>query len=212
MVFGRITQDGFGSRISGRAGADLNGTLLFLFMLPVMVFLLIVMHQSGQGTARAYVASTMLFGVGLPLTLWVNFRSRKEADPLVRFVRKSVGDVKKPIPNGARDKRLSSQPVSGLTMEVNGVEVGYPPSEQALFDVLVGLEQGCFVILSSGPESYMQTVLDHDRFILERREGTRRAHWRWRDPLELDEVVEAMCRYLHGPHEIDETGWQRIRM
>src|SRR3546814_7410864 len=52
----------------------------------------------------------------------------------------------------------------------------YPPSEQALFDVLVGLEQGCFVILSSGPEYYMQTALDHDRFILERREGTRRAH------------------------------------
>src|SRR3546814_13594804 len=83
----------------------------------------------------------------------------------------------------------------------------YPPSEQALFDVLVGLEQGCFVILSSGPESYMHTALDHDRFILERREGTRRANWRWRVHLELDEVVEAMCRYLHVPHEIGEKGW-----
>jgi hypothetical protein len=90
MIVARITRHNLGSRIVGRAGADLNGTALFLMLTPLMAWVLVMMHASGQGTIGTYITAGIVFGLGLPLTLWVNHKDRKDADPLVRFVKKTV--------------------------------------------------------------------------------------------------------------------------
>lgn len=212
MIIGRIARDEFGSKITGRAGADLNGTLLLIFLLPLMLLLMLGMHQSGQGTARLYALVAIVFGIGLPFTVWFNFKARKEADPLVRFVRQTVGSSAGQVSKPSRGREFDSKPVAAARMNVDGIEVEHPPSETALNDALAGLEPGGFLILSFGPETYMQTALEYDRFILERREGNDFAHWRRKEPLELRDVVEAMCDYLNGKTKIDQAKWERIAM
>ena len=90
MAFGRISQNGSGTKIIGRAGADLNGTALFILLTPLIAWLTWQMYQHGQGTTRAYVIIGVLFGLGLPLTLWINSKDRRQADPLVDFLSKAV--------------------------------------------------------------------------------------------------------------------------
>ena len=91
MVLARISPNNFGTKISGRAGADLNGTLLFILITPFMAWLTWKMHDSGQGSFRLFLVVGVIFGLGLPLTLWVNSSDRSHADPLVNFIRKVAG-------------------------------------------------------------------------------------------------------------------------
>jgi hypothetical protein len=90
MVLARIETDGFGTKIVGRAGADLNGTLMFLLLAPIMAWITFKMAEQGQGSLRLYLVIGIVFGLGLPLTLWINHKDRRDADPLVNFIRKTI--------------------------------------------------------------------------------------------------------------------------
>ena len=94
MLFARIASDGFQTRIVGRAGSDLNGTALFLFLVPVMAWLTWKMVETGQGNAKIYVIMGVVFGLGLPLTLWLNSKDRQEAVPLVDFISRAIAPTK----------------------------------------------------------------------------------------------------------------------
>lgn len=90
MILARIKLEGAGCIISGRAGADLNGTLAFVALTPLMAWLTYMMARASQGSITSYVTIAIVFGLGLPLTLWINSKDRREADPLVNFIRRTV--------------------------------------------------------------------------------------------------------------------------
>ena len=90
MVFARITANGLGTKIVGRAGADLNGTLMFLLLTPLMGWSTFKMIEQGQGSIRAFTVIAIIFGLGLPITLWINHKDRSDADPIVRFIGRAV--------------------------------------------------------------------------------------------------------------------------
>ena len=90
MVLARITSDGFRTRIIGRAGSDLNGTIWCLLLAVLLVWLIWKMYETGQGNSQTYVVIGLAVGLGLPLTLWFNSKDRRDADPLVEFLADAV--------------------------------------------------------------------------------------------------------------------------
>jgi hypothetical protein len=90
MVFARIRADGLGTRIVGRAGADLNGTLMYLLLTPFMGWLTFEMAEHDQGSLRAFIVIGLVFGLGLPLTLWINHKDRAAADPIIASISRAV--------------------------------------------------------------------------------------------------------------------------
>ncbi|AOL93533.1 hypothetical protein [Porphyrobacter sp. LM 6] len=90
MLFGLISADNFGTRVRGRAGSDLNGVLMFTLLIPLMAWVVYKMISEGQATGRQLVVIGLVFLVGGPLIYWSAHRERKDAEPLVRFLRKTL--------------------------------------------------------------------------------------------------------------------------
>ncbi|MEL7691778.1 hypothetical protein [Citromicrobium bathyomarinum] len=210
MIFARIRGDAFGSKVSGRAGSDLNGTLWFVILTPIMAWIVFMAHREGQYSIQMFVTVGIVFGLGLPLTLWFNHKIRKDADPLVRFVERSVGAVTPQMRDAGRIKILSAVPVPDARIEVDGVRDHRAPSEEAIFAGLDGLEADGILILEFGKHHYMQTLREGDLFILERRDGSSNEHYRSRDKLTFAEVTDAFCLYLRREPAIDEISWERV--
>jgi len=210
MVFARIRADGFGSKVSGRAGSDLNGTFWFMLLTPIMAWVVYMAHREGQFSVHMFVTVGIVFGLGLPLTLWFNHVERKSADPLVRFIERSVGAATPKPRNAGTARSLSAIPVHDARIEIDGVRDDQAPSEQTLYAGLDGLEPDGILILKCGKHEYMQTLRADDRFILERRDGSAKDHFRSRETLTFAEVVDSFCLYLNRQHTIHGARWERI--
>ena len=210
MVFARIRADGFGSEVSGRAGSDLNGTFWFMLLTPIIAWVLYMAHREGQSSVQMFVTVGIVFGLGLPLTLWFNHVERKSADPLVRFIERSVGAAPSQLRVPPASGSLSAVPVGDARITIDGVRNPEPPSEQAIYAGLAGLEADGFLILEFGKHEYMQTLREDDRFALERRDGSGENHFRLRTKLSFDEVLQTLCQYLARQHAIDEATWERV--
>jgi hypothetical protein len=50
MLIGWLSEDGFGTRIIGRAGSDLNGMLLFVVIYPFLAWIFFQMARNGGMT------------------------------------------------------------------------------------------------------------------------------------------------------------------
>jgi len=68
---------------------------MFLLLTPLMAWMLYQMAQLGQATLRQYIVIGIIFGLGMPFTLWINSRDRKEADPIVEFIRTTTRSLNK---------------------------------------------------------------------------------------------------------------------
>ena len=90
MVAGRIVADGSGSRISGRAGLDLNGAVAVLLVSIAMVPIMWVMVSSGQASLKGALLSAGLFAALVGLGFWARGFFHREAEPLVQFLRNTV--------------------------------------------------------------------------------------------------------------------------
>ncbi len=209
MVVGYIREEGFGSRIVGRAGADLNGMVMSLLLTLLMFWLTWKMYQHGQGTTGAYVVIAILFGLGLPLTLWINSKDREQADPLVRFISKSVGE-RSASTNSVFRPALDATPIEGTVMIIDSEVIAKSPSQSAVRETILDLAPDSFLIIEFGPETYMQTLRKYDRYVLEKRDGGSDQHFRANTELEADAVVDAMTAYLHGKQPVPLTNWKRV--
>lgn len=217
MVVARLKHDGMETKIVGRAGADLNGTALFLFLTPLMAWLVYQMARHGQGSTGQYAILGILFGVGLPLTLWINSSDRREADTLVHFIRKTFA----PTVRSARGSTPSSPLQSNsVRLIVNGKERAEVSADQ-LGEALSALSIGDFAVLELAPDEYIQALSHEDHYILEKREGSAGRHFQAilpKGPLGEHQKYEAsvaqlrdvMTAYLNRHPPSSDPNWKRI--
>lgn len=172
MLFGRISRDEFGTRITGRAGSDLNGLALCTVLVPVLALLLYQMVSAGDYTG----GELLIFG-GLillsPLIFWWSHKERREAEPLVRFLSDAVTI-------SGRTLRAKSDAVTvskAFTLNVSGENRAGPVTPDAIHDALLGTGAGDFVILELGPETYIQTASRNGGYVLETRKGDGLRHF-----------------------------------
>ncbi|HWV61585.1 MAG TPA: hypothetical protein VN034_13060 [Sphingopyxis sp.] len=219
MVVARLKHDGMETKIVGRAGADLNGTALFLFLTPLMAWLVYQMARHGQGSTGQYIILGLLFGAGLPLTLWVNAKDRREADPLVHFVRKALSSTDR----SARSLEPSSlAQSSSVRLIVNG-EDRAAVSADRLSEALSALSIGDFAVLEFAPDEYMQALSNENHYIVEKREGSAERHFRAILPkgaigehqkyeASLIQLRNVMTAYLHRQTLSSDLNWKRITL
>lgn len=171
MLFGVISEDPSGTRVSGRAGSDLNGVAMFTLLIPFMGFLVLRMIGDGSASARQLLVISIVMLVGGPFLYWVAHKDRRDAEPLVRFLKSktSAGGSLKSFP--------ADNIISGFTL-VSGDEARTTLVTPAIIhEALLGLGTGDILVLQSGPETYIQTVSRDGGYIIEKREGGRLRHF-----------------------------------
>lgn len=174
MLFGLISADNFGSRVHGRAGSDLNGVLMFTLLIPLIAWSVFMMISEGQASGEQFLVIGLVFLVGGPLIFWSAHKERKDAEPLVRFLRKTLA------PSSIRSKSsiCASKVQAGLQLILNGNYLEGPVTEDAIQSAILRVGNGDFLIIESDQEDYMQTACRDGSYILEVRKGGPDAHFR----------------------------------
>lgn len=204
MLFGLISADNFGTRVHGRAGSDLNGVLMFTLLVPLMACLVLPMILAGQASLGQLLVIGLVFLIGGPLVYWFAHKERKDAEALVRFLRKTL------IPSAERSKSVTrAQAVQkGLQLILNGDCMEGPVTQEAVQSALMRVGNGDFMVIEAGPHDYIQTACEGDTYVLEVRKGGPDAHFRAvrNDPTRSatdasfthDEVSAAMASHVSG--------------
>ena len=173
MLFGLISSDGQGTRLRGRAGSDLNGIAMCTLLFPLLAFCIYQMVADGSASTEVLVLALVLL-VGAPFIYWSAHKERREAEPLIRFLRHAVTPVGRSLRSTSAGVRI--QPGFILTSGEESRESA--ATSDGIHQALLGSGRGDVVILAAAPESYIQTVWSDAGFILEKREGDRLHHFR----------------------------------
>lgn len=221
-LYGRIRAEAGGTRISGWVGSDLSGFLIALVLVPAMLLLLYEVFVAGSGP--------WLLSFGLPvglgaLLLLAKLAFRRDAEPLLRFLRDTVAPEKPKLAKVTATKGAAAID-PGLRMIVNGAERCGPLTATAIDQALRACAADDFVILASAPETYLQTLaLGHSSYAIEKREGDSAHHFAATrsdaGPAEhnppagafsLDEVLAVLLAYRSGGAMPEILGWKSIRI
>jgi hypothetical protein len=207
VVLARISDDGFGSRVRGRAGVDLAslgliGAVAWIGFLSIYVFAL----RGGD------LPSALLFcGVAVipGAVLWLRLVSPVDADPLVRFIRRVL---EKPTKRSIEvvPSHFDRTPVQPAKLNVNGREIG-APSESDAAQAILAMKPNEFLIIDFGSNNFMQTALEYDRFILEKCEGNDHELFRAKGDFDANEVIAVMAAYLRGAQSSKPVVWEKVR-
>jgi hypothetical protein len=215
MLLGWISRNTWGTRIAGRAGSDLNGVLLLVALTPFMVFGLSMMPLTG---GVAFVAG---FWVFICVTvLWAKHAFRREAEPLVRFLRDAAE---------ASSSRQAQPPAgasfSGLVLTVSGEDHAGDVTPDTIHEALLGIGRDGSAVLASAPEIYLQTAWQDGGFIMEMRDGGEARHFRAarsERPLEpkdrsrltftFEEVLAVFIAYASGTPMPASVAWEPMRL
>lgn len=205
MLFGMISADKFGTRVHGRAGSDLDGIATYTALIPLMAWIVFMMISEGQATGGQLVMIAVVFLIGGPLIYWLAHKQRKDAEPLVRFLRKALTQ------SASRYKSTASPHKTGDEMRLllNGDDLEGPVSQEAIQNALIRVGNRDFMIIEAGPQDYMQTMCEKGKYILEVRKGGRDKHYRAvrnqtlstdhsksDDTFTFEEVSEAIASYV----------------
>lgn len=204
MLFCQISSDKLGSRIHGRAGADLNGVLMFTLLIPLMAWLVGKMGSDGQLALRQLIVIALVFLVGGPLIYWMAHKDRRDAEPLVRFLRKTLAQPDSRTKSTAGTIKVRE----GLRLILNGDYLEAPVTDEATEAALLRVGNLDFLIIESSPQEYLQIASRDGGYILEIREGGPRKHYQafrttlegppWEDKFTYDEVSAALTSYISG--------------
>lgn len=167
MVLAILSGDGQQSRLTGRAGSDLNGTIwLTLLTILILSILLLQTDQWRQNSGSLLLLSIFL-GFGVPLTLWMASKDKREAEPLVNFLR----DVLTPEGKASRKARQSVAIAKKLVVDLNGDVLRGRVTANRLHTALLDVGSGGFLILSTAPDVYVQTAFRDGGYVIEERRG-----------------------------------------
>jgi len=204
MLFGLISADSFGTRVHGRAGSDLNGVLMFTLITAGVV---VMMITDGAISATQPLAFVLVFLIGAPLIHWFAHKDRKDADPLVHFLRKALAQPDARSRSTAATRKLRK----GLRLVLNGDYLEGPVTDEGTEAALMRVGKRGFLIIESAPQNYLQTALHDGGYVLEVRKGGPSQHYKAErygraagsaaladDAFTFEEICETMSAYIAG--------------
>jgi hypothetical protein len=221
MLVGRISRDDLGTKVTGRAGSDLNG-LATHTILVVLLTLLLVWAISGGDYRPSYLVFTLILILSAPIVFWLGHKDRREAEPLVRFLRDATGSVDEKRRAGSRLPRFSKR----LSINVSGKTQPDQATVESTRDALLRIGPADLLTLEVDAQAYIQTAVRDGGYMLEMRDGNRLRHYRARRrgllPAALagctdrifsfDETLEVLIAYgsdIAMPHFVN---WEPMRL
>lgn len=220
MLFGFISRNNFGTRIYGRAGSDLNGVVYFTLLLPVLVWLSSQAVADDQAHPRALFVIGLLLLIGGPLVYWLAHSSRKDAEPLVRFLQ----DILTSSSERSVSSEASRETLQGLRLLLNGEALEGPTTLSTIKDALLRVGSDDFLIVEKDAHQYLQTACRDGMYILEIREGGPQMHYQAfrrsqpsdpstaEDHLSFEEVSAAVNEYVSGKPLPASLQWQKMML
>ena len=216
MVLARVSYRDGTTFIRGRAGSDLNGTLALIAWSVLVAMMVIGAFLQGQALDQ-FAFVVLLYVISAPLILWMANSDKREADPLVRFLRRSVGS---PTPNSTQPEEDERSTIP-VTLNIDGEVISQSPTPEALRSAIQELSVDGFIILERTPQSFMQVLSRKEDFQLEKREGSASRHFqvhlpkgRSADDPAYDrserEVIAVMTCYLLGESPSGLLSWKQI--
>jgi hypothetical protein len=217
MLFGRISRDNFGTRIKGRAGSDLNGLAMYLFLVPLLAFFLyeMIVADEATGAQIAIIGGLILL---TPLMLWWSHQDRRKAEPLVRFLQ----DVAAPSATMRGARVGGVQLAKHFEMDVSGEKTSDPVTASSIYEALLASGIGDFIILAENDETYIQTLLKEPGLIIEKRDGGAAQHYRAIRAGQIrssegsdvffsfEETWQVLAAYMSGSTMPGFIGWERM--
>jgi hypothetical protein len=217
MLFGLISAHNFGTRVHGRAGSDLNGVLMFTLLIPLMAWLVFMMISKGQSSTEQLLWIGLIFLVGGPLLYWSAHKDRKDAEPLVRFLRKTLS----PAAVLSSSAIIATDEIANARLILNGDQLEGQVTSEAIENALMRVGNGDFLIIETDTQDYIQTAFQEDAFRLETRKGGPTQHYRAvrvekpadvtgnvADRFTFEEIQEALTAYIAGGDMPGFIRWQ----
>lgn len=167
MMLGILTGDSRSSQLKARAGSDLNGTIWVTFLTIMILPILISQADQWPQNIQQFVLVGLVFGLGVPLTLWMASKDKREAEPLVKFMR----DVLTPERKASRKARQSVSISKKLKIDLSGDVLKGRMTANRLHDSLLDVGPHGFLILSAAPDVYIQTAFKNGGYVIEERKG-----------------------------------------
>ncbi|WP_152414458.1 hypothetical protein [Blastomonas sp. AAP53] len=167
MMLGILTGDSRSSQLKARAGSDLNGTIWVTFLTIMILPILISQADKWPQNIQQLVLVGLVFGLGVPLTLWMASKDKREAEPLVKFMR----DVLTPERKASRKARQSVSISKKLKIDLSGDVLKGRMTANRLHDSLLDVGPHGFLILSAAPDVYIQTAFKNGGYVIEERKG-----------------------------------------
>lgn len=220
MLLGWISRSTWGTRVVGRAGSDLNGLLLLVALTPFMAFCIFMLALTGGSRSlEGVVFAGGIYALICGVVLWAKHVFRREAEPLVRFLRDAAE---------ASQSRQAQQPAgasfSELVLTVSGEDHAGNVTPDTIHEALLGIGRDGFAVLASAPEIYIQTTWQDGGFIIEMRDGGEACHFRAarsKRPVELkdrsrltftfEEVLSVFVTYASGRPMPASIAWEPMR-
>jgi hypothetical protein len=218
MVIARIEDEGQGSRIRGRAGSDLNGLIALTIITPLMAFLLVMLATEGSTSPQFYLL-LLFFGLGIPATFWWAHSDKRQADPMVRFLRRTV--EQRTSVSVARTVPETAEVLTARVIDENGNEL--PATGESIQAAIEGLGVDSFVIVERQAEQYIQVLSRSTDYLLEKRHGNADRHFQLTlskgetpdassyDQSERD-VIAILTDYLYGRAESRPLLWKPTKV
>ncbi|NYI22972.1 hypothetical protein FHS93_001897 [Sphingobium francense] len=221
MLFGVISSDAAGSRVRGRAGSDLNGVVMFSLLIPFMIFIVYKLISQGTASFRQLLVIAVVFLLGGPLIYWLAHKGRREAEPLIRFLRDTLTVSGKTLRRKSDAAVISRE----LVMSIGGERFSGVVTPNAIHDALIAVGTGSFVILEAGPETYIQTASRDGAYIVEKRDGGSFEHFRAlrsndnlrlaernNDLFDFEEVREVFMAYASEASAPPFVTWEKMHL
>ncbi|WP_336978760.1 hypothetical protein [Altererythrobacter fulvus] len=219
MLFGFMSNRDGVTRISGRAGSNLNGMVFAVFLAVILPIIAIGLVSNRQASA----ALLFVLGFSFPfcgLALWSGHAFRRDAAPLVDFLDKTLS--KGPAPQ-RREAPVSEYagPYLPMTLQVDGEKLEGRATPEVIREAIDGIAAAGtgFAILDHADGSFIQAALEHPGFVIERGPGSgeyvaaRRlsapSEEEWTSPRHFSgaEVQAAFIAFLAGNSEPRGMQW-----
>lgn len=223
MLVGTLVDDGLACRIKGRAGSDLNGVAMFVAMLLLLIWLIYMSTSEGDPATGRLVLMVAIFVLLLlsPLILWLAHSDRKDAEPLIRFLRDVAGERAAPL----RARPAQMPLLENLALRVSGELAPLPLNTDAIYDALLETGTNEFIVLERSAEKYLQTASRGGKFTIEMRDGDYLHHYQARRAdrtqtkrrklnfdFSFEETLDVVLAYATGNEMPNLIAWEKMDM
>lgn len=216
---GLISRNDSASRVVGLAGFDPAGSAMLLVISLIAPLLIGLSGIAGFGFS---MLALVLFPAGGVLIMWSRAQFHHEAEPIVRFL-ETIG---RPAPRQGQPAGSVAVPLQRpVTLTIDGEEQAGLASWEEICAALEGLGSDGFMILAEGPETYIQLLRVGDEFVLEKREGDRRSHFRatrreghagrssaMGPTFSIAEARAVLAAHTSGSPKPDFVTWEKLRI